>query len=165
MLEAMKDSMTAKAESSEAAFGHFYALEYQGQFHRAFLLLGTSSDADEAVQQAFVAVWTRWDSLQQPGPYLNRCVLNATHSLQRDRQRTRRLAARLTPTEGGQRIDHPNLLTDELALLPFNQRASIVLRYYGGLKDQEIADALDCPLGSVGPWIRRALDQLERRLT
>lgn len=161
----MKDSMKAKAESNETAFARFYDLEYQGQFRRALLLLGTSSDADEAVQQAFVAVWTRWDSLQQPGPYLNRCVLNATRSLQRDRHRTHRLAERLKPHEGKEGTDEPNFLTDVLAELPFNQRASIVLRYYGGLKDQEIADALDCPLGSVGPWIRRALNQLERRLT
>lgn len=151
-----------KAESTKTAFAHFYGVEYQSQYRRALLLLGEQSDADEAVQEAFVAVWARWDSLKQPGPYLNRCVLNACRTLQRDRHRRRRLASRLQP----QQISHqPDFLTDALASLPFNQRATIVLRYYGGLGDQAIADAIDCPLGSVGPWIRRALNELERTLT
>jgi DNA-directed RNA polymerase specialized sigma24 family protein len=52
-----------------------------------------------------------------------------------------------------------------LDVLPFEQRAVIVLRFYAGLGNAEIAHALRCPTGSVGPWIDRALTRLRKELT
>ena len=53
-------------------------------------------------------------------------------------------------------------IADLLDTLPFNQRAAVVLKFYVGLSNDEIADALDCPPGSVGPWLDRALKQLRK---
>ena len=53
-------------------------------------------------------------------------------------------------------------IADLLDGLPFNQRAVIVLRFHIGLSNVEIADALDCPPGSVGPWLNRALEHLRK---
>ena len=55
-------------------------------------------------------------------------------------------------------------LDDVLARLPFNQRAAVVLRFYGGHTTDEIAQALECANGSVGPWIDRALDKMRKAL-
>lgn len=55
-------------------------------------------------------------------------------------------------------------LADVLAKLPWNERAAIVLRFYGDASYREIADFLGCPEGSVGPWINRGLDRLRRAL-
>jgi DNA-directed RNA polymerase specialized sigma24 family protein len=49
-----------------------------------------------------------------------------------------------------------------LDVLPFNQRAVVVLRFYVGLNNVEIAEALGCATGSVGPWLDRALKQLRK---
>ena len=51
-----------------------------------------------------------------------------------------------------------------LARLPFNQRAVIVLRFYVGLGEADIARELGCRPGSVGPWTRRGLDRLAAEL-
>ncbi len=59
-------------------------------------------------------------------------------------------------------VDAP--LYDALARLPFKHRAAVVLRYYLGLTELEIAAHLDCPPGSGGPWIRRGLDRLATEL-
>jgi DNA-directed RNA polymerase specialized sigma24 family protein len=40
----------------------------------------------------------------------------------------------------------------------------VVLRFYGGLTTEEIAQALGCAPGSVGPWITRALTKLRKAL-
>ena len=47
-----------------------------------------------------------------------------------------------------------------LAALPARQRAVLVLRYYEGLTDAEIADVLDCAPGTVRSSASRALRTL-----
>jgi RNA polymerase sigma factor (sigma-70 family) len=60
----------------------------------------------------------------------------------------------------------PNeVLFDVLARLPFNQRAAVVMRYFAGMTEHEIADALDARPGSIGPWIHRALNTLRKELS
>ena len=63
----------------------------------------------------------------------------------------------------GDSADHDSLV-DVLAALPFNHRAAIVLRYYAGFTTEEIARALDCAPGSVGPWIDRGLTAMRKVL-
>ena len=53
----------------------------------------------------------------------------------------------------------------ELARLPARQRAVIVLRYYEGLSDTEIADALGCAPGTVRGYASRALALLRVEMT
>ena len=47
-----------------------------------------------------------------------------------------------------------------LARLPRRQRAALVLRYYESLSDVEIAEVLDCAIGTVRSLISRALATL-----
>ena len=51
-------------------------------------------------------------------------------------------------------------LADVLAQLPYRQRAAIVLRFYGGLTEEEIAAALRCRPGTVGSLVHRGLRRL-----
>lgn len=51
-----------------------------------------------------------------------------------------------------------------LHALPVGQRNSVVLAYYGGLRFEEIAVQLGCPLGTVKTWVRRALVNLRSTL-
>lgn len=53
---------------------------------------------------------------------------------------------------------------DAVQRLPFNQRAAIVLRYYHRMTEREIAAALGCRSGSVGPWLHRGLRRLREEL-
>ena len=51
-------------------------------------------------------------------------------------------------------------LGDALAALPPKRRAAVVLKYYAGLKEQEIADALGVRPGTVKSMVHRALAEL-----
>ncbi len=55
-------------------------------------------------------------------------------------------------------------LDDVLDTLPFRQRAAIVLRFYARLTTAEIAAALGCAPGSVGPYIDRGLKKMKGAL-
>ena len=145
------------------AFAAFYARELDGQVRRAFLLLGSNEVANDVVHDAFVAVYRRWDDIDEPGPYLNRVVLNGCRDVARQRSRHLRALQRIVDQSDAQ--DQPDILDDILHSLPFNHRAAIVLRYYAQLSLAEIADSLGARPGSVGPWIDRGLKKMRRALS
>lgn len=151
----------ASQHRSGAEFGDFYRRELDGQVRRAALLLGSDEVANDVVHDAFLAVYQRWGSIAEPGPYLNVAVLNGCRAVHRRRSRHERLVPRLLD-RGGSSMGE--CLDDVLADLPFNHRAAVVLRFYGGLTTDEIAERLDCSPGSVGPWIDRALTKMRKAL-
>jgi RNA polymerase sigma factor (sigma-70 family) len=51
-------------------------------------------------------------------------------------------------------------MLQRLAKRPKRQRAAVVLRYYVGLSDEDIAASLDCAVGTVRSLISRALAAL-----
>ncbi len=142
-------------------FTSFYADEHEGQVRRAYLMLGTTAAAHDVVADAFLAVFNRWSSIESPGPYLNRCVLNGCRDAAGSRVRED-LAADVPERTADPEDEH---LADVLMALPFRQRAAVVLRFYRGLSEAEIAEQLDCRPGTVGSLIHRGLAQLKRELT
>ncbi len=143
-------------------FDAFYGAEAAGQVRRAALLTGSDEVANDVVHTVLVAMYERWESIGEPGPYLNRAVLNRCRDVGRRRTTRQRLVERLRAEH--QQPAEDEYLVDALARLPFNQRAAVVLRYYAGHSSIEIAEALNCPVGSVGPWIVRGLNSLRKEL-
>ena len=125
-------------------------------------MLGDNEQANDVVSEAMAGVYRNWGALDTPGAYLNRAVLNGCRDVGRRRASSRRLLQRMTPVDAPAATN--DVLTDVLAALPFNHRAAVVLRYYAGYTTGEIADALDCAPGSVGPWIERGLAAMRKVL-
>ncbi len=146
----------------DLAFTDFYRSEHSTQVRRAILLVGSNETANDVVHDAMTAVYQRWDSIDAPGPYLNRAVLNGCRDVGRRRNADRALVRRLRP---GDDSTHDEILLDVVSRLPFNQRAAIVLRFYAGMNEREISAALDVPTGSIGPWINRALTTMKKELS
>ena len=65
-----------------------------------------------------------------------------------------------TPAHSGPHIDELELMRTCLATLPQKQQSILQMVYFSGLKQQEIADQMGQPLGSVKAWIRRGLLKL-----
>ena len=151
------------AAETNSEFTAFYRVEHDGQVRRAFLLLGDNDAANDIVHDAMTNLFRRWHTVEQPGAYLNRAVLNGCRDNGRRRNTSVRLMQRIRPRDGDEAPSEP--LADVLAKLPFNHRATIVLRYYSGFTTEEIARALDCAPGSVGPWIERGLAAMRKVLT
>lgn len=158
----VNDVDSVEDQACRVAFGDFYRLELDAQVRRAVLLLGSNDIANDVVHDAFIAVYRRWDTLDDPGPYLHIAVLNGCRGIHRQRARQRRLLPRLIDRASPPPVDE--ILDDLLAELPFKQRAAVVLRFYCGLTTDEIARELGCAPGSVGPWLNRALTKLRKAL-
>ena len=153
---------SVESQANSGAFADFYRHELDAQVRRAVLLLGSNDIANDVVHDAFIAVYSRWDTLDEPGPYLHMAVLNGCRGVYRQRSRQRRLLPRFVDRDAPASVDEH--LDDLLAELPFNQRAAVVLRFYGGFTTEEIASELGCAPGSVGPWINRALARMRKAL-
>lgn len=93
---AVSDIRGKSGQCRSAAFADFYRRELDGQVRRASLLLGSQDRANDVVHDAFIAVFRRWDSLDDPGPYLNVVVLNGCRGVYRRRSRDLRLAVQST---------------------------------------------------------------------
>ena len=138
-------------------FEELYRQEHLPMLRVAHLLLVSTDAAEEAVQDAFAKVYERWGRIDDHGAYLRRCVVNRCRDVQRRRrlERDRRPSLTASYADLGARE-----LLDALARLPIRQRAAVVLRYYEGLSEAEVAAALDVPVGTVKSTVSRALTQL-----
>ena len=123
----------------------------------AQMIVGDLATAEDVVQDAFVSVHRAWSRVREPRWYLRRAVVNACTSYHRRVFRERRAGARTGSTTVELGADE---LFDVLAMLPARQRAAIVLRYWHGLDEREIAHALGCRPGTVGSLLHRATARL-----
>lgn len=131
--------------------------------------------AEDVVQDALVkahAKWKRISALDRPDLYVKRIVTNEFLSWRRRRRvPTVQLEPDLaTPFRGSRPPSHEETSADrdarwaELERLPRQQRAVLVLRFYEGLDDTEIATVLDCRPGTVRGYGSRALATLRIEL-
>ncbi|KAA6220356.1 sigma-70 family RNA polymerase sigma factor [Streptomyces filamentosus] len=139
----------------------------------ALFLVDDLHTAEDVVQDAFAAVCRAYGTslagLQDPAAYLHTAVVNAARSVLR-RRRTAR--AYVPPHQGaGPPVDEALLLAEEhrdvlaaLAGLTHRQREVLVLRYWSGLTEAQIAHTLGLSRGTVKSTASRALDALEKRL-
>lgn len=139
-----------------------YVEAYEPMVRLAYLVVGDASAAEEVVQEAFVRVHARWRTVDNPGGYLRIAVLNGARNELRRRSAARRLKARQSaerPPPAG--LDHATAeLVDALDVLSPRQRAVVVLRFYEGASEAQIAEALGMRPGTVKSTLHRALARL-----
>jgi RNA polymerase sigma factor (sigma-70 family) len=145
------------------SFTKFYQVEYPGCARLAWLLSHGSIDSEDIVQDAFAAVFHRFDSLDNPAAYLRVTVVNGCRQhhrrLQRELARGRRAAAEWT------RADSSELeILSIAAHLPYNQRAVLALRYWADMPDVEIASLLGIRPTTVRTRLHRATMTIRKGL-
>jgi RNA polymerase sigma-70 factor (sigma-E family) len=143
------------------SFVEFYEQRYASMVRLAVALMGSSTSAEDLVQDSFVRVHARWDRISNPPAYLRRAVVNACRSAHR-RTKHERTVATLEPRQPST-LDADELF-DMLAQLPYRQRAALVLQFYAGLSRHEIAEVLECREGTVGSLVHRGLAQLQKMM-
>ena len=135
----------------------------------ALLLVDDLATAEDVVQDAFAGYLgrRRLDDPDRALAYLRTSVVNGSRSALRRRRTARAyVVPRDVATDGpdGRALlaeEHREVL-DALRELPARQREVLVLRYWSGLSEIEIADALGISRGTVKSSASRGLDALER---
>lgn len=136
-----------------STFPAFYEERLTVTVRQVALMVGSVAAAEDIAHDAFIEVYRRWDALANPGGYLYRCVSHgALRHLKRGSRQGGELIDRAAPSPSVDFLEVAELL----AHLTPRQRVAVVLKHYGDLSEQQIADALGCRPGSVGPLLTRA---------
>jgi RNA polymerase sigma-70 factor (ECF subfamily) len=137
--------------------------DYGMAYRTACLVLRDPVEAQDAVQEAFLRAWRFRDSIPAGDArkaWLYRVVVNACVSrIRSERSRTGKNAGDLgletlpdtepTPHDAAERSQLAEDVLAALAELPDTLRVPLVLRFYVGLSEKEIAVAIDRRPGTV----------------
>ena len=147
---------------------------YGRAYRTAYLIMRNPTDAEEAVQEAFLRVWRFRDSLPAGDgiqPWLYRVLVNTCYSqLRKEVPRRDRsagdaalgglVATDMSPEAAAAAASTADDVIDALADLPEHLRVPAVLRYWTGLSEKEIAVAIRRRPGTV----KSRLHEARRRL-
>ena len=143
-------------------------------FRVAWRMLGSTAEAEDAVQETFTKLWSQASGWKAgglgAGPWLHRVCVN--HCL--DRLRRRRHVTDCEPPERADpaAIADAGLVAEEtralarqaIMRLPERQRAAIILTYYEELPNAAVADILDLNVKALESLLVRARQALRAML-
>jgi RNA polymerase sigma-70 factor (ECF subfamily) len=161
-----EDLMEAVASGDEAALAALID-RYAASVH-AYLLRhsGNRDDADDLLQETWVRVARSaksFDTARRFRSWIYGIATNLSRDLFR-RRMTREHALRDLATQppavpSADSIDQGNLRV-RIAELPENMRAVLLLRYYEGMSEAEMAEVLNVPRGTIKSRLHAALRKL-----
>jgi RNA polymerase sigma factor (sigma-70 family) len=166
------------AAGDEAAIELIYQRYGGACFALARRILDDSQLAEDVVQQVFLALWNGSGYDPRRGA-VSTWLLSITHhkavdSVRKEGNRRKRLASEQALIELAAAGPAPDdevwarmraaRTRDALKLLPAEQREVVLLAYYGGYTQTEIADLTGLPLGTVKSRTLTAMRRLREHL-
>jgi RNA polymerase sigma-70 factor, ECF subfamily len=163
------------ARSDEDALGELYDRYSRVAFGLARRVLRDTALAEDAVQEAFLAVWRTAGRFVPERAQARTWLLTIVHRRAVDlvRREERRRAEPLLgahpesaaeTSEGAWLSLERERVRDALAKLPDQQREALELAYYGGFTQSELAERLGEPLGTIKSRMFNGLARLRELL-
>ena len=144
-----------------------YARDAWGSLVRSGVFLGCSlHEAEDLAQTTLVRCYTAWPTVSgadNRDAYVYRMLINCLRDSKRRRWWGERATERLPETPGRDEtasVDTADAVHRALAGLSKPNRDVVVLRYFSGLTEQQTAEALGIPAGTVKSRLSRSLAQL-----
>lgn len=169
------------SQDRSMSFDEFYQKYYNHAFKIAWITTGERQSAEDAVQQAFLELFDKYRNglrLEDAARLISRVVTFRAI----DQQRTKgRQPVPLDPIALINLVDNQisdddlydgSLEREELAslmrgwidgLCPKHKQV-IMMSYYDGMTDNEIAAALASPIGSIKTWLHRSKRNLRKKI-
>jgi len=165
--------VAASRPATDEQFADFVRAHTAALLKTGYLLTRDAGDAEELVQDTLVWLYPRWRQVlaaEHQLAYVRKAVVNRFLA---GRRRMSATEVRYDPTlerftnqpEGRDAtadVDARLAIWRELGALSERQRAAIVLRFFHDLPDDEVAQVLDCRVGTVRSLISRSLSVLRR---
>ncbi len=155
-------------DADEASFEEFVRARSSALLRTAYLLTGDWGHAEDLLQVVLTATYRHWRRVGPDAPeaYVRRGLVNQHINRWRRRRFTERPLESAPPPlapDDVTPVDDHDEVWQALQNVSPTQRAVLVLRYYEGLSEAEIAAVLTCAPGSVKAHASRGLATL--RLT
>ncbi len=179
-LLADEDLMPLIQAGDAAAFAVIYDRHAGAAFSLVYRIIGRRSEAEDALQDGFLAVWRSGGRYDPARGSVRSWLLGIVHhraidTIRRASVHDRRRASdegieeRFSSNEAGPEVEAIRRM-DALAVrgaldaLPEEQVRVIELAYFGGFTHVEIAELLTMPLGTVKARMRLGLQKLRATL-
>ncbi|MDQ3698408.1 MAG: sigma-70 family RNA polymerase sigma factor [Gemmatimonadota bacterium] len=175
------------AAGDTSSVGEFYD-RWAPLVHSLVLrLVGDPGEAEDVVEETFWQAWRQAARYDESRGAVSTWIITVGRSRALDRVRARRrdredpwsqlpeldLESLGGSTEGSagdpqrsaEQSERRTLVAAALGTLPAEQRETILLAYFGGLSQSEIADRMGMPLGTVKTRTRLAMEKLRDQLS
>jgi RNA polymerase sigma-70 factor (ECF subfamily) len=163
--------ITRAQQGDRDAFGELVMNHHTAVYTTVYRMTGSAHLAEDATQQAFIKAWLHLASYQPRSSlraWLSRIAINTSLDILRQEKHSQPDDAAVqdcpdeNPGPESILIMKQREQTVRKALLALNEtnRSILVLREYGGLSYQEIASALNIPIGTVMSRLNTARAQL-----
>jgi RNA polymerase sigma factor (sigma-70 family) len=168
--------LTRARADDRAAFAQLVMRHQRAALRVAAIISGSTSEAEDIVQDAFVDVHRHLGSYRGSGSvrsWMLRIVANRAKNHVRSRARRirrddREARLELRVAEGADQVAERRIesesLVAALARLGTVDREVLACRYVAGLSEAETAEVLGTPAGTVKSRTSRALERLAREL-
>ena len=169
--------LKAIAARDETALAQLYDRYDRILFGLLMRILNNREEAEDVLQETFLQVWRKAADFDESRGRPFTWLVTLARSRAIDRLRT--LASRERVAEAGARevseevsdaatdalkSEQRGLVSDALAKLPDEQKRPIMLAYFDGLTQSEIATHLGAPLGTVKTRMRTGMIRLRELL-
>mgnify|MGYP001765439289 CR=1 FL=1 len=162
-------------EAFEVLFQQYYRLV----FKTAYLMVGSKEEAEDVLQEAFVAMWRSRKTFDPDKGKLATWLCRITVNQCNSRRRVKSVASSSLEEASSDGFDLPDTEAQEpdeiymqrweceqmvkaISTLDSKHRATVVLRYFGELSYEEIAQVLGIPLGTVKSRLSQSLRTLNQ---
>jgi RNA polymerase sigma-70 factor (sigma-E family) len=160
--------LTGGAVDAEVeGFVQFVAARQRSLQRTAWLLTGDWALAEDLVQTALVRSWPRWERIRRrddPEIYVRRAMVNTWSSWRRRKWRSEHPSGAVPdgPAAGDLAAETAARVAVRGALgrLTDRQRAVLVLRVFDDLSEAQVAQVLNCAIGTVKSTMARAVARL-----
>jgi len=158
--------MSPKSTQDDVDFDEFAAGAWRRLHWTAYMLTGDRHLAEDLAQTALARVYARWPKVRHTDAftYTRRILVNANVDRLRRRHITEVLGAEpdisAGPPDQPDAVELRDQLVRLLATLTARERKIVVLRYYFGLPEDDVAEELSVSRGTVKSTASRALAKL-----
>lgn len=157
----------AARSGDQVAFARLVDLEGPRAYRLARAILGSSQDAEEAVQEAFLHAWRALPRLRDTAlwpAWFRRITVRAAIDRGRRRPRIREIEiGSFEPSDASEanlEVEARTDMTRALRHLPPDDRALLTLRFLDDLEVPDVAAALGIPAGTAKSRLSRLLGRL-----
>lgn len=159
---------------SDERFTAFVRTQTGALLKTGYLLTRDPVDAEELIQDTLVWLYPRWQQVEAADnqlAYARKAAVNRFLAGRRRKSATEvrfdasleRFSNRPAGPDEAAEVDERMAVWAELGELSERQRAAIVLRFFHDLPDAEVAQVLDCRVGTVRSLISRSLSALRSK--
>ncbi len=166
--------MSKPQRAADEDFADFIREHTAALLRTGYLLTRDGGEAEELVQDTLVWLYPRWQQVQgaeHQVAYVRKAVVNRFLAGKRRMSSTeirfdptlQRFTEQPEQRDEAAEVDERLAIWHELGVLSDRQRAAVVLRFFHDLPDDEVAQVLECRVGTVRSLISRSLTALRAK--